>query len=233
VRNLTAKAVALLCVVSCATLAAVEIWPVSQRIQTGDENGDGRPDLWRRYDAHGHLTEIDRDTNFDGSPDIQEYFRSGVLVRRESDRNFNGQTDLVEEFDPGTQAKTRSVVDIDYDGTADVLELFRDGRPVFSRRIGDRKDAARPPNPSAARQRDGVQLAELVDPSESDTSVRDARIASSEDDVVGLSTSGGLPRARFILVARLGPSAALVRTNAEHDALTVRLPHAPRAPPVS
>ena len=220
-------------------LAGVEVWPASQRVQIRDQNGDGRPDLWHRYDAHGHLTEIDRDTNFDGTPDIQEYFLRGVLVRRESDRNFNGQTDLVEEFDLGTQAQTRSVVDIDYDGTADLLVLFRDGRPVFSKRIceltkrADNKTAEPKHHPSAYRSRDGVQLTALIDPSESDLSVRGGRIASSNDDVIGLSTSGGLPRARFKLVARLRPSGTVAGSEADFDALTVRLPYAPRAPPVS
>lgn len=224
----------MLCVVSCATLAALEVWPESQRIQTGDQNGDGRPDLWRRYDDHGHLTEIDRDTNFDGSPDIQEYFRSGVLVRRESDRNFNGQTDLVEEFDPGTQAQTRSIVDVDYDGTADVLVLFRDGQPVVSKQLGDlNKARGQRPDASANRQRDGVQLTELIDPSESELSVRGSRTLTTHDQIIGLSTSGGLPYARFILVGRPGRSATLVSNVAEPDATTVHLPHAPRAPPLS
>jgi hypothetical protein len=233
VKHLTAKLVALFCVVSCGTLAAVEVWPTRQQVQTGDQNGDGRPDLWRRYDAHGRLTEIDRDTNFDGSPDIQEFFQSGVLVRRESDRNFNGQTDLVEEFDPRTRAEIRSVVDVDYDGIADVLVLFRDGRPVFSKQIREpNQPAQRTEHASASRPRDGVHLSALIDPSESDLSVRGARIASNSDDEVLWSTSGGLPRARFTLVGRLGPSASIVRIEAEPDALTFRLPHASRAPPV-
>jgi len=233
VKRLTAKVVALLCVVSCATLAAVEVWPAYEHVRTGDQNGDGVPDLWHRYDAKGRLIEIDRDTNFDGSPDIQEYFQSGVLVRREWDRNFNGQTDLVEEFDPSTQAETRSVVDVDYDGTADLLVLFRDGRPVFSKRIREFKQPAQPnQNPSAYRSRGGAQLAALIDPSESDASVRGAEIASSTDGVIGLSTSGGLPRARFILVG-LGSSATIPGVESEPDAPLARLSHAPRAPPVS
>jgi hypothetical protein len=233
VKHLSAKIVALLCVVSCATLAA-EVWPGGQQVQIGDQNGDGRPDLWRRYDDHGRLTEIDRDTNFDGSPDILEYFRSGVLVRRESDRNFNGQTDLVEEFDPGTQAQTRSVMDVDYDGIADVLVLFLDGRPVFSRRIGDLNKAAQQQHgPSAASSRSGVPLAALIDPSDSETSVRADRTAPNHDHVVGLSTSGGLPHAKFTVVDRLGPSTAIARADANMDALTAGLPHAPRAPPAS
>src|SRR5215467_13299524 len=124
--------VALLCAVFCAALAAIEVWP-ARRVRTADQNGDGRPDVWRRYDARGRLTEVDVDSNFDGSPDIAEYYDRGVLVRRETDRNFNGQADLIEEFDAETHSRTRSVVDVDYDGTADLLVLFRNGEAVFAK----------------------------------------------------------------------------------------------------
>src|SRR5262249_4650002 len=128
-----ASAVAIFCVASCATVAIVGVWP-ARRVRTADNNGDGRPDVWRLYDGKGQLTEVDVDSNFDGHTDIQEYYEQGVLVRRESDRNFNGQSDLVEEFDAKTHHLTRSVIDLDYDGTADLLVLFPDGHPAFSRR---------------------------------------------------------------------------------------------------
>src|SRR4029077_2909888 len=114
-------------------VAALELWPATRLVRTVDQNGDGRPDVWRHYDNRGQLTEVDVDTNFDGRPDIEEYYERGVLVRRESDRNFNGQADLLEEFDVDTHGHTRSVVDTDYDGTADLLVFFRDNRPVFSK----------------------------------------------------------------------------------------------------
>src|SRR6202035_769290 len=98
-KSLSSRYLALLCVVACATVATVEVWPAARHLRTEDHNGDGRPDIWRRYDNRGQLTEVDVDSNFDGSPDIEEYYERGILVRRESDRNFNGQADLVEEFD--------------------------------------------------------------------------------------------------------------------------------------
>jgi hypothetical protein len=131
VKHLSARLVAVLCVMSSVTVAAVEIWHAARTVRTADQNGDGRPDIWRHYDNRGQLAEVDVDSNFDGQPDVEEYYEGGVLVRRESDRDFNGQADLIEEFDAETHRQTKSVVDIDYDGTADLLVLFRDGRPVF------------------------------------------------------------------------------------------------------
>src|SRR5882672_4543223 len=97
-----------LCAVACSVAAAVSLWLPSGALRTQDKNGDGRPD-------------------------VHEYYQRGALVRRESDRNFNDRVDLVQEFDPATREHTRSVVDVDFDGRADLLVLFRDGQPVFSK----------------------------------------------------------------------------------------------------
>ena len=70
-----ASAVAIFCVASCATVAIVGGWP-ARRVRTADNNGDGRPDVWRLYDGKGQLTEVDVDSNFDGHTDIQEYYCS-------------------------------------------------------------------------------------------------------------------------------------------------------------
>src|ERR1700757_1203811 len=102
------RVVALLCVLGCALTAALSLRPVARGIRTADRNGDGRPDLWRIYDSHGQLAEVDVDSNFDGSPDVHELYERGSLIRRESDRNFNGFTDLIEEFDVETHSQTRS-----------------------------------------------------------------------------------------------------------------------------
>lgn len=228
------RVVALLCVVACAIVAAVEVWPAARDVRWGDRNGDDRADLWRRYDGRGQLTEIDVDTNFDGHPDIEEYYQRGVLVRRESDRNFNGQTDLVEEFDPDTHGQTRSVVDIDYDGTADLLVLFRDGRPVFSERAGS---LTRTPVPvrhlAASGDATTARLTPLTDPFESEASVRRARITSTDGGFVGLSTSGGLPRPRVSALSQPSPSVRLVVGDVRPHARLLLLPRPSRAPPVS
>jgi len=235
VKLIATRFAALLAVFSCATLTAVAVRPIVQQVRTGDQNGDGRADLWRHFDEEGRLTEIARDTNFDGAPDVEEYYRGGVLIRRESDRNFNGQTDLVEEFDPETSVEARSVVDIDYDGSADLLVLFRDGHSVFSKQL-DR--LTKPPgtfNPhqTANRGRETDHLAALADPFESDTCLRRTNVEPGDEGCVGLSTSGGLPKPRFVPVGRLQGSTPLI-DRAEHlDSLTARLLHTSRAPPVS
>src|SRR4249920_1079341 len=107
-----------LCTLSCA--AAVALWTgrPGRDVRTEDQNHDGRPDVWRAYDRHGHLARVAVDTNFDGRSDVQEFYEDGALVRRESDRDFNDRVDLVQEFDAKTAESMRSVVDVDFDGTA-------------------------------------------------------------------------------------------------------------------
>jgi hypothetical protein len=224
--------VLLLCVAACAAVAAVEARPDAGRVQTEDRNGDGRPDTWRRYDHRGQLAEVDVDSNFDGSPDIHEIYERGVLVHRESDRDFNGQADLVEDFDAETHGRIRSVVDVDFDGTADLLVLFRDGRPVFSKRANSAKRGAGRASSPAVHPDGAGRLARLVDPFESDLVVRAFHSGPSDEGCVGLPTSGGL-RPRVTPIDRLSRSAPLVSLELQPHALTPFLPRSPRAPPVS
>jgi hypothetical protein len=199
-----------------------------------DQNGDGRPDMWRTYDSRGQLTKIAVDSNYDGSPDIEEYYQQGVLIRRESDRNFNGQTDLVEDFDPQTHGQTRSVVDIDYDGTADILVLFRDGRPVFSKRApAPRRGVPQIQSVPVMDYRGTAQLVPLVDPFESEAAIRGTSITSTEEGSIGLSTSGGLPHPRFVALAEPSPSARLLARDVSSYALAPLRPRSSRAPPLS
>jgi hypothetical protein len=235
VRQLTAKIVALFCVVSCVTVAAVEIWPTSQHVRTSDQNGDGRIDLWCRYDTKGQLSEIDRDTNFDGFPDIQEYYQRGLLVRRESDRNFNGWTDLVEEFDPATQSRIRSVVDIDDDGTADLLVFFQDGRPVLSKQIrGDEQShVSRHGNPTLGPSDYGQRLVALNDPSKTEAAVRGVHIGMKDSGSIGLSGSGGLPQPSNGPADRCLRAGKILAATPTSNTLPALRPHASRAPPLS
>ena len=223
---------ALLSAAACAAFAVVELSAAARMVRTEDHNGDGRPDIWRRYDAAGRLTEVDVDSNFDGSPDIQEYYDRGVLIRRESDRNFNGQADLIEEFDGETHGQTRSVVDIDFDGTADLLVLFRDGRPVYSMRASalTRRTNA---DSHAADSRHATRLVRLADPFEEETAVRAVHSSSLPDEFVGLSTSGGLPSAPFSAISRVSVSTPLAASDVRADDLALLRRRSPRAPPLS
>lgn len=228
-KHVTSRVAAFLCVLSCATVAGVEIWPVGRGVQTADQNGDGRPDLWRHFDARGQVTTVEVDSNFDGKPDIEEFYERGALVRRESDRNFNGQADLIEEFDAETHGQTRSVVDTDFDGTADLLLLYQDGRPVYSRRAVSNPVETRRLTASGTS---ASQLAPLLDPFESDTAVRAVRVAPIVDVCVGMSTSGGLPSAQVDPTTDVLPSAPVLATSVAARTPALLLPRSPRAPPL-
>src|SRR6266404_6134581 len=105
--------VAGLCALACAVGAATFLWPAGRDVRTGDENRDGRPDIWRVYDRDGQLSQVDVDANFDGRADVREYYEHGALVRRESDRNFNDRIDLIQQFDSGTHELARTIEDVD------------------------------------------------------------------------------------------------------------------------
>ena len=221
----------LLCLLLCAIVAAVELSTLRRFVSTTDRNGDGRPDVWRHFDARGQVTRVDVDSNFDGRPDIHEFYERGTLVRRESDRNFNGQADLIEEFDAETHGQTRSVVDVDFDGTADLLVLFQDGRPVSSRYAAPTHIDS--PTQRTVRETDGLRLAALVDPFESDLTVRGVRVAPTIDVCAGVSTSGGLPLSPFALTDRVAPSASLDCAHVSAPGPARFYPRSPRAPPLA
>jgi hypothetical protein len=226
---------AVLALGACTTAAVLTVPKHTQYVRAEDRNGDGRPDEWRRYDQAGRLAQISVDSNFDGRSDVEEYYDSeGELIRRESDRNFNGQVDLIEEFDPTTHQHAESVVDIDYDGRADLLVLFRDGRPVFSKRAPAPELPVRDLGPveqiadfhSAADD----ALVPLTDPFQSDTNVRGlrntARVAG-----VGLATSGGMP-CPHVSAITLVSSADVAAATASRRFSTPFLRRTPRGPPV-
>src|SRR5579872_1616589 len=131
-----APAIAVLCALVCAFTGSLA-WVVAERLAPHP----GTDGVWCRYDAHGELVERQIDTNGDGRPDVAEYYGHGALLRRASDRNFNGVTDLVEDFDADTQEPVRSIVDQDYDGTADLFVLFRDGKPVVLERAAAARES--------------------------------------------------------------------------------------------
>jgi hypothetical protein len=182
-----------------------------RHVRTEDHNRDGRPDVWRIYDRHGLLTRAAFDTNFDGRSDVQEYYEHGALVRRESDRDFNDRVDLIQEFDARTSESRRSVIDVDFDGTADLLILFQDGRPVFTKWAHARAATAAAVPVRTADD----QLASLTDPFLADPAIKALNSAADDRDSVESSTSSGLspPAPRFsnpltALQVRVDPRAA-------------------------
>lgn len=215
---MTRRWMALLCTLACA------VAPVVSAVGPSRPRSDDRV-VWRSYDAHSQVVEIDLDTNADGRPDVEEYFSHGALLRRDSDRNFDGRVDLIEEFDAVTRQKVRSLVDDDYDGVADRLLLFRNGAIVFSERR-----TARPIAPAQAPR--GNRIAALLDPFSADTTFRTHLPLAPSQPWVGVSGSVGLTVALVAVPATL---ACLPRTVDPAHApggtdLTIR---SPRGPPLA
>jgi len=237
-RKWQTRALGVLCVVAVATVALVATPTDRRRVRAEDRNGDGRPDAWRLYDAAGHLIKLALDSNFDGRSDVEEYYTpQGALFRRESDRNFNGQVDLVEDFDPATHERERSIADVDDDGTADLLVLFRNGVPVFSKQTA-RTPSAVDPGGRVHRRHDvsvgddaASPLIALNDPFSADRTVRAAVMLGQSSGAVGLSTSGGLPSpvAESTAPADLAGGLSLA-SSTFHDSTPPAAP-APRGPP--
>jgi hypothetical protein len=224
------------CAVVCAAITAMSLWSLSGHVRTADRNGDGRLDIWHIYDSHGRPLRVVIDSNFDGRADVHEYFERGAFVRREADRDFNDRIDLVQEFDPTTREHARSLIDVDFDGSADLFVLFRGGQPVLSKwvhldtPVSLRTDSAlhHSVSPRTARS----QLAPLTNPFAGDLAVRGVRVTEGCEHCVGLSSSGGLPTSRTVV-----PSPLVVSSNASesHSDLSTAavLQYSPRGPPLS
>jgi hypothetical protein len=229
-----------LCAFVAGAAVAVSLWPPASYVRTEDQNGDGRPDVWRAYDRNGQLFEVAVDTNFDGRSDVHEYYERGALVRRESDRDFNDRIDLIEEFDPATREQLRSLEDVDYDGIADLLVLFQGGQPVFRKWAhpappagirGGRRLHADVPSATSSRTADD-QLAPLEDPFRADVVIRPIRATARSGDCVGLSTSGGLPESRSQFGGALVSSSRLDSTGHRRSPSAVLATLSSRGPPV-
>jgi hypothetical protein len=227
-KRFAAPLLVLLSALSCAGVAA-GVWP-GRWLRTSDENRDGRPDVWRHYNTRGDLVEVDVDSNFDGRPDIEEYYDRGVLIRRESDRNFNGQADLVEEFDARTHHATRSIIDVDDDGLADLLVLFSDGRPVsYQRARPERREAALR---EAVRRAGGAALAPLADPFDLDAAVSDCLTDQRGESCAAIANTGAMPIAPAHVIASSDSSALRTASGFEPD-VAIPLFRPSRAPPRS
>jgi hypothetical protein len=225
------------CAIACSALAVMSPLAPSAYVRSADQNGDGRPDIWRTYNRQGQLSHVAVDTNFDGRADVQEYYERGALVRRESDRDFNNRVDLVQDFDPTTREPLRSVVDVDFDGRADLLVLFRDGQPVFSKWAGpvaaSVATSVSAPRSAAGRRSPNNQLAPLQDPFRADLSISAARVFRGAGDSIGLSTSGGLPASFSNAISALPSSSTIPSLQIFRPVSATIVPYSPRGPPAS
>ncbi len=174
--------------------ALVSMWAPVDRIRTEDRNRDGRPDVWRSYARDGRVARIAVDTNFDGRSDVEEYYEDGALVRRESDRDFNDQIDLVQEFDRTTRKIVRSVSDVNSDGVADLLVLFQDGRPVYSKWAQTIRALPVHAVGATGTSRTTYQLlTSLKDPFSGDVAFKAIRVSPEANDSLGLPAPMGMP----------------------------------------
>ena len=233
------RGVALLGALMCVIVAEVSASPHSRHLRTEDRNGDGRPDVWQQDDDDGQPSEVRIDTNFDGRADVQQYYVHGTLVRRESDRNFDNRIDLVEEFDPTTHDHIRSVVDCDYDGSADLLILFHDGRPVFSKQVRTLAVGVRPTGDILGRdyqldsRRDDESLAPLTDPFRADASLRGPEAQSSSQAGASLSIPRDVPPSRLGTSSPLPRTARLIAGDVRAVEVVRLRVRSPRGPPRS
>jgi hypothetical protein len=226
------RVVAVASVLLCAVTAAGSWFLRSGYVHTEDRNGDGRPDLWRFYDAAGQLRRTLTDTNFDGTSDTDEYYERGVISRRLVDRNFDQRADRDDEFDPITHERVRSIVDVDFDGSADLLVLFQDGKAVLTKWSADLPPAATHANAvSGVPAPDDTQaLAPMVDPFRGTTAFHAVHTIASPDLTVGPTSTGGLP----VAPVRAGPpvtTPTVGRTNSTWFASIPLIPSPPRGPP--
>jgi hypothetical protein len=168
--------------------------------RTEDLNRDGRPDVWRAYGRDGRIARIAVDTNFDGRSDVEELYENGILVRRQTDRDFDNRIDLVQDFDPATRQIVRSLTDVNADGVADLLVLFQNGTPVFSKWIstGARDRLPERLVARAAAQPSNEPPAALHDPFSGDLSFTAVRVHATADEP-------------FFLPAPIGPAQAVAR----------------------
>jgi hypothetical protein len=218
----------------CLLAAVATVWLPTGRPSTEDRNHDGRPDVWRSYGADGQLVSVALDTNFDGRSDVNEFYDNGALIRREIDRDFNNRVDLVQEFDPATRQIVRSISDIDADGVADVLLLFQDGQPVYSkwahRHARAASGAFNAVESSATADTGQPPLVALSDPFSGDLAVKATRSSAPACDTLAVSPTSGLPQTTLPAVL-LAAASRFATSDCFAVSAPATGPASPRGPP--
>ena len=201
----------LLCALISVPAGLAWTWRSGATTQTQqDRIRNVRTDGWRIHHRDAQRSSVAIDTNFDGRSDVEELYEDGILVRRESDRDFDDQIDLVQDFDPATRQIVRSITDVNDDGVADLLVLFQNGKPVFSKwiaaitRVAHRDSAAL----RSAWRTSHLPLTPLVDPFSGDVAFKPIRVDATSDDAYWLPGPLGLPEAGAKSVALVGSAPA-------------------------
>jgi len=219
------------CALICSAVALLAVRPLDAG-RADDRNRDGRPDVWRSFDRHGRVARIAVDTNFDGRSDVEEFFDGGTLVRRQSDRDFNDRVDLVQHFDPSTRDVVKSVADVNGDGVADLLVLFQEGEPVYTRwaSLTTRSADASALHVASGPRSDDDSLLPLDDPFSSDLTIRTAQLLTPLPDFTPSTPVGTLEdgqEGRAIATVSRFAAASVNHHSADYAAT-----FSPRAPPV-
>ena len=90
-----------------------------------DSNGDGRADRFAVY-RYDKIIEARQDRNFDGEPDVWEYYDgSGNIQRAEQDQNFDGTADEWSQYESNRAVSSK--YDADFNGKADWFATYEDG----------------------------------------------------------------------------------------------------------
>ncbi len=102
------RAITAIVSVICAIIGVLSFSPADKFIRESnfgkekiweiDTSGDKKTDKWVHYDIYERLTEIGYDTNFDGKPDVWEYYKNGKVYKKEIDTNFDGKPDKIENY---------------------------------------------------------------------------------------------------------------------------------------
>jgi len=184
-------------VLTCLTAGLFSPSLPHRSARTEDLNRDGRPDVWRAYGRDGRIARVTVDTNFDGRSDVEELYENGILVRRQTDRNFDDQIDLVQDFDPATRQIVRSLSDVNADGVADLLVLFQNGTPVFSKWMSAGASDRLPEMlvAQAAAQPSNQPLSTLHDPFSGDLAFKAVRVDATADEPFSVPAPIGLAEA--------------------------------------
>ena len=95
-----------------------------------DSNGDGRADRFAVY-RYDKIVQARHDRNFDGKPDVWEYYDgSGNIQRVEEDQNFDGTADNWFQYENSRVVSSK--YDADFNGKADWFATYEDGVMVRS-----------------------------------------------------------------------------------------------------
>ncbi|MFQ5882418.1 MAG: FG-GAP repeat domain-containing protein [Candidatus Methylomirabilales bacterium] len=107
-----------------------------------DVNGDGKPDIFRHYDATGRLLRQEEDSRLTGRLDTWTFYEDGQPVRKESDTDGDGKADLWAFFD-GAGDLARTEADTDQDGHRDRTILYAGEEMVEEQRFSPGLDPPR------------------------------------------------------------------------------------------